>query len=460
VNVGLRYEMATVPSDSHGRLATLRNLKDSLPHLGDPYFSNPTLRNFEPRLGFAWDPLGNGRVAVRSGFGMFDVLPLPYEFELLSLFAAPFFQLGTPTNLPANSFPNTAVSLASADPRTLRNVYVQPDPSRNYVMQWNLNLELEATKNSTALIGYVGSRGVHQPFRVDDGNVVLPQLTPEGYLWPASGGQKMNPNVGRLDILMWRGDSNYDALQLQLKGRAAHGVQFQASYTWAKSIDTGSATIAGDQFANSIASLPWFDLRLNRGLSDFNIAHNLSARFTWEIPSPASLRGIVQSIASGWQFGGTYQASTGSPFTVTIGGDPLGLSSTDPYDVPIRLTGGRCNNPTNAGNPAGYLKPECFTFPSPATLRGNAGRNSIIGPGLSNFDLSLLKNTYIKKIADRFNTQLRIEVFNVLNHTNLAAPLDHHTAFDQLGNPVSGFGLIDSTQTPSRQVQLGLKLIW
>ncbi|PYX66860.1 MAG: hypothetical protein DMG74_02375 [Acidobacteria bacterium] len=193
VNLGIRYEMATVPSDAHGRLATMRRMTDPLPHLGDPYFSNPTLRNFEPRLGLAWDPLGNGKVAIRSGFGMFDVLPLPYEFELLSLFAAPFFQLGTPTNLPADSFPLTAVSLASADPRTLRNVYVQPDPSRNYVMQWNLNVELDATKNSTALIGYVGSRGVHQPFRVDDGNIVLPQLTPAGYLWPASGGQKLNP---------------------------------------------------------------------------------------------------------------------------------------------------------------------------------------------------------------------------------------------------------------------------
>jgi len=460
VNLGIRYEMATVPTDAHGRLATLRHLTDPLPHLGDPYFSNPTLRNFEPRLGLAWDPFGNGKVAIRSGFGMFDVLPLPYEFELLSLFAAPFFQLGTPTNLPANSFPLTAVSLSSADPKTLRNIYIQPDPSRNYVMQWNLNVELDPTKNSTALIGYVGSRGVHQPFRVDDGNIVLPQLTPAGYLWPASGGQKLNPNVGRLDILMWRGDSNYDALQLQLKGRTAHGVQAQASYTWAKSIDTGSATIAGDQFANSIASLPWFDLRLNRGLSDFNVAHNLSVRFTWEIPSPASLRGIEGSLASGWQFGGTYQASTGSPFTVTIGGDPLGLNSTDPYDVPIRLTGGTCNNPINVGNPADYLKLECFAFPSPATLRGNTGRNSIIGPGVSNFDLSVLKNTYIKKIADRFNAQLRVEIFNAFNHPNFAPPLDHQAVFDELGNPVSGAGLINSTQTPSRQVQLGLKLIW
>jgi|SRR6266850_5958833 len=93
-------------------------------------------------------------------------------------------------------------------------------------------------------------------FPVDDDNIVLPQLTRAGYLWPPSGAQKVNPNVGRLDILMWRGDSNYDALQLQLNGRASHGMQFQASYTWAKSTDTGSATIAGDQFATPFPVCP------------------------------------------------------------------------------------------------------------------------------------------------------------------------------------------------------------
>src|SRR5438128_12363905 len=105
-------------------------------------------------------------------------------------------------------------------------------------MQWNLNVELDPTKNLTALVGYVGSRGVHQPFRVDDGNIVLPQLTPAGYLWPARGGQKLSPNVGRLDILMWRAHSHDDALRLHLKGRASHRVQPHDSYTRAQSTDT------------------------------------------------------------------------------------------------------------------------------------------------------------------------------------------------------------------------------
>ena len=461
INLGLRYEFASVPTEPHGKLSALRHLTDAQPHLGDPYFANPTLRNFQPRVGFAWDPLGNGKFALRSGFGIFDVLPLPYEFELLSQFAAPFFELGSPTNLPPGSFPRQAFNFSSADPNTLRNVYIEPNPRRNYVMQWNLNLEFEARKNLTGLIAYVGSRGLHQPFRVDDANIVLPQKTTLGYLWPTPGTeQKINPNVGRLDLLAWRGDSYYDALQFQLKNKLPYGMDVQVSYTFGKSIDTGSATIAGDQFENSVSSLPWFDMRLNRGPSDFNLAQNLSVHLSWEIPSAAFSSSAARWLTAGWQTVGNFQASTGSPFTVVLGGDPLGTSSTDPYDVPNRLTGGACASPVNPGNPLHYLKLQCFTFPNPSTLLGNLRRNSLIGPGLVTFDVSLIKDNYIKSISDRFNAQFRVEAFNSLNRANFAPPLDHRSIFDQQGNLVPGAGLIDSTTTPSRQVQVGVKLIW
>ena len=461
INLGLRYEFATVPTDAHGKLSALRDLTDGLPHLGDPYFSNPTRRDFQPRVGLAWDPFGSGKLAVRSGFGIFDVLPLPYEFELLSEFAAPFFELGSPTNLPAGSFPQRAFNLTSANPTTLRNVYIEPEPRRNYVMQWNLNLEFQPRKDLTGLIAYVGSRGVHQPFRVDDSNIVLPLRTSFGYLWPTPGtAQRVNPNVGRMDLLAWRGDSYYDALQFQLKNKLRYGLESQVSYTFGKSIDTGSATIAGDQFENSIASLPWFDMRLNRGISDFNLAQNLSVHLSWEIPSGRFSSSTMRWVMAGWQAVGNLQASTGSPFTVVLGGDPLGMNSSDPYDVPNRLTSGTCASQVNPGNPLHYLKLQCFTFPNPSTLLGNLRRNSLIGPGLVTFDVSMIKDNYIKSISDRFNAQFRVEVFNVLNRANFAPPLNHRSIFDQQGNLVPGAGLIDSTTTPSRQIQVGLKLIW
>ena len=461
IDLGLRYEFASVPTEAHGKLSALRHMTDSQPHLGDPYFSNPTRRDFQPRVGLAWDPLGNGKFAVRSGFGLFDVLPLPYEFELLAQFAAPFFELGSPTNLPAGSFPQQAFNLTSANPSTLRKVYIDPNPRRNYVMQWNLNLEFEPGKDLTGLIAYVGSRGIHQPFRVDDSNIVLPQRTSLGYLWPSPGtGEKINPNVGRMDLLAWRGDSYYNALQFQLKDKLRYGLDAQVSYTFGKSIDTGSATIAGDQFDNSVASLPWFDMRLNRGLSDFNLTHNLSVHLNWEIPTGSFASSKARWLAGGWQMVGNFQASTGSPFTVVLGGDPLGMGSSDPYDVPNRLTSGACGSQVNPGNPLHYLKVQCFTFPSPSTVLGNLRRNSLIGPGLVTFDVSLTKNNYIKSISDSFNAQFRVEAFNVLNRANFAAPLNHRSIFDQQGNLVPGAGLIDNTTTPSRQIQVGLKLMW
>jgi hypothetical protein len=135
VNLGLRYETATVPVEVANHLSALRNLSDGAPHLGSPYFSNPTRLNFEPRAGLAWIPFGTRRVLVRAGFGIFDVLPLPYEFELLSLFAAPYFLAGTPTGLPQGSFPFEAVQVAQTSKSLHRGVYVEPHPARNYVSQ-------------------------------------------------------------------------------------------------------------------------------------------------------------------------------------------------------------------------------------------------------------------------------------------------------------------------------------
>jgi hypothetical protein len=459
VNLGLRYEMSTVPTEVAGKLSALRNISDPSPHLGSPYFANPTLTNFEPRVGFAWDPQDNGKVVVRSGFGIFDVLPLPYEFELLSVGVAPFFQNATPTQLPPGSFFQGAIQIAQ-NANTLRYAWIEPNPRRNYVMQWNLGVEAQVSKSTNILLAYVGSRGIHQPFRADDTNLVLPTQTPQGLAWPTpiGSGTKINPNVGRIDGLLWRGDSYYNALQAQVHANWGSRLQLQGSYTWGKSIDTGSATIAGDQFANSVSSLPWYDLRVARARSDFDVAQTFSARFTYQLPSPETLPHAWP--LKGWRLAGTYQASTGSPFTPVIAGDPLGTKSSDPYDVPNLLNLPGCQNPTNPGNPASYLKVQCFAFPNPVNILGHLGRNSIVGPGLSSLDISVFKENQLSVFSEVLNLQLRIEVFNILNHPNFAPPLDHRTLFDATGRAINGAGQIDTTSTPSRQMQLGLKISW
>ena len=500
LNLGLRYEMNTMLTETHGKLSNLRNITDATPHLGDPFFNNPTLKNFEPRIGFAWDPFNNGKTAVRGGVGMFDVLPLPYQFTLLTTLAAPFFQYTAINNPGAGTFFSGITNFPA---NKLRATYIEPNPKRNYVIQWNLNVQQELTPNLTGMVAYVGSRGIHQPFRVDDALMVLPTKTSAGYVWPFIsdpadpnfGGplDPFNTNYGSIRGLWYKGHSYFDALELQMVKRMSHGFQVQGAFTWGKSIDTSSATMAGDAFGNSISSLNWFDLRLGRGLSDFNIGRTLVVNGTWEVPSPKSLSGPAKWALDGWQLGLIFQANDGVPFTPTwgTGDDPANTSSNDDWAYPNRLGGSGCNTLTNPGNPAHYIKTECFSVPTapnlafwnqycdplPPTLggtpvdpnsllcfnlRGNAGRNILIGPGLTNVDFSVFKNNYIKRISENFNVQFRAEIFNILNHANFAPPTtpDNSDIFDSTGSVSDVAGLLSRTTTTAREVQFAVKIIW
>jgi len=473
LNVGLRYEMTMVPTEVNGKLSTLRNLTDTQPHLGNPYFSNPTTTNFEPRIGFAWDPFRTGKTSIRGAFGIFDSLPLPYEFELLSSLAAPFLELGSATNLTAKPgiFPSGAFPLISASSSALRQTYIQPNPSRNYVMQWNLNLERQLAKDLTMTVGYVGTRGIHQPFRSDDVNTVLPIM---GLTWPSphNSGIKLNPNAGQIAALWWTGHSYYNGLQFQAVKRMSHGFQSQSSFTYSKNIDDGSATLAGDPFGNSISGLFYFDERSRRGPADFNIGKNFVQNLIWTIPVSNSLHGPAGWAANGWEIGAIFQASDGLPFTPLIGGDVLGLKNTAPYDVPNRVAG--CS-PTslkyNSPVPGQvqYINLGCFTAPGAFNLLGNVGRNSLTGPGLKQLDFSIFKNNKIAVFSENFNIQFRAEFFNILNFTNFAPPSSGKTLLSAAFAPngasatfssVTGAGLLTSTQTSSRQIQLALKVSW
>jgi hypothetical protein len=269
-------------------------------------------------------------------------------------------------------------------------------------------------------------------------------------------------------------------LQVNLTQRLAHGFQIRGSYTWGRSIDTNSSTIVGDEFLTSVSSLHVFDLRLDRALSDFNVSHTLVIAGTWQIPGPRSLSGPLAWAAKGWEMSALLKANSGVPFTPTFGsdGDPLGLNSTDPWTYPNRLSGPGCGSLVNPGNPNHYIKTECFavptapsnayysqycdpsfTYPTCINLRGNAGRNILIGPGLINLDFSLAKNT---RIGESFSVQFRAEAFNVFNRANYQVPplINGTDIFDSTGTPNSTAGVLTSTTTTSRQIQLGIKLIW
>jgi hypothetical protein len=494
INLGLRYEMSTVISEVQAKLTVLRNLTDATPHLGDPLISDPTLLNFEPRIGFSWDPFREGKTFVSGGFGMFDVLPLPYLFQMNELYSAPFFESASANN--PGKFPSAAYAALTNSTNTFRQAFFEPHPGRNYVMQWNFTVQRQLATDLSLRAGYVGSRAIHQPFRTEEADIVLPTaLTSQGYVWPVpiGSGTRLNTNAGRITAGFWDGRAYYDALQVQVKKKIGRNSQLGGSYTWGKTIDTGSGSMVGDEYANSISSPLFFNLRLNRGLADFNVSHDLSVNYTWELGTPKWKSEFADWGLGGWQVGGVFQASAGVPFTPGFAGDTLGVSGTDPsVDVPDLVTGAGCGSVVNPGNPNHYIKTQCFAVPTapnqaffnancdPAppigpngapqqlapgdlrcfNLRGNLGRNTLIGPGLVNFDFSLFKNNFIKRISDAFNAQFRAEFFNVFNRANFAPPLDNRNVFDAAGNPIANAGLITSTQTPSRQIQFALKLIW
>src|SRR6266481_2124932 len=492
-NIGMRYEMATMPTETANQLSTLVNLTDTAPKLGSPYFSNPTLRNFSPRVGFAWDPTGKGKTSVHGAYGIYDVLPLPYEFELLTLLSAPFTLGGSftfPTAgpqacnapgvhcFPTGGFPNLTV-------KTLRFGYVEQNPHRSYVQQWTLNIQREVFRNFTVTAAYVGSRGIHLPDHTDDINDMQPVAkTQEGYLWPTiiGSGARLFPNLGgQVSANTWSAESTYHGLELQGIKRLSHGFQLQGAYTFSKSIDTSSSGIAGDTFGNSVSSLPLFDPRLRRGLSDFDVRHVAVINAIWNVPGPGSWSGPAKWTTSGWQLGGIFTLTSGLPFTPIIAGDPLGLQAADNYAFPNSVSG--CN-PVNSNFKSGglhYLNLGCFALPAQtadiaaqcrtfgaiagtcANLLGDSGRNSVIGPGLREFDFSLYKNNRIPRISENFNVQFRWEIFNIFNHANFNPPptaaRQIFTAAGALNTNAAGV-LAAPTATSSRQMQFALKFIW
>jgi outer membrane receptor protein involved in Fe transport len=518
LNLGIRYEMTTGISEAKGKLSNLTPITAAAngsptPRLGAPYFSNPTLRNFEPRIGFSWDPFKTGKTAVRGGIGMFDVLPLLYTTITLNGRAAPFFQIvsTSDTTVLAGNFPSggqTAILNSPSKP-TLEYGAIESQPKRNYVMQWNFNIQRELGRDLTVVLGYVGSRGVHQLFRADDGNIVLPTLSSAGYLWPCgphgtdpcatgflpngTSSTPVNPSAGTIRLVDWGGSSSYEALQVGVVKRISHGVQLQGSFTWGKSIDNNSGSIAGDTLSNSITSLYWFDLGQSRALSDYNIGRVLVINGSWQIPGSKSHGALLDRVTNGWQIGGILKVNDGLPLTPTFGsgGDPLGEKSSDPWDFPDRLTGPGCDTATNPRNPNNYIKTQCFSIPSAPSmafwtancdptppigpkgalvavpfpqcfnLRGNVGRNILRGPGLINLDTSLFKNNPIPRISESFNAQFRFEVFNVLNRANFQLPvITNDNIFTASGGLDPNGGVITSTVTTSRQLQLALKIIW
>jgi len=442
VNLGVRYERESVPTEAHGLSAVFRNpVTDATGTVGPP-FINPTNHGFAPRTGVAWDPFGDGKTSVRGGFGLFYD-PLWIDYYGAASGTPPFYSLGSVTN---PVFPN-AYSLLGNQAVTLGSLSAsQYQPNYPYVMQENATIQRQLGGSGVVTMSYAGSHGVHIPRDVDF-NQSPQTILPDGQIYFPVGSTVQNPNIGSLRYTKTDGFDSYNALEISFQQHLTRGLLFRANYTWSKNIDCDSLMITPGG-ANDLTQNPR-SCKAERGLSNYDVRNNFVTYLVYDIPALQSMK----KLTSGWQANWITTAESGQPFSVTISYDRAranpGVQSTG-VERPD-LCPGASADPV-LGSPSQYFNPASFCLQA-AGYYGDLGRNTIIGPGILMINPSLARQF---RLTERFRLQFRSEFFNALNHPNFSIP-SSRTVFSNSG-PVASAGLITTTSTTSRQIQFGLKL--
>jgi hypothetical protein len=428
-DVGLRYAWNITPTEEFDRFVVFDPLTASLLRVGtdidEVYEENAA--NFQPRVGVAWSPGKDGRTVVRAAYAIATEQPMTNAV----------FQL--PTNPPIATpltFTGTVRfdnAILLAGPAGLAPITVVHDYQNSYIQSWNLNVQREVFGDVVVMAGYFGSKGTNLRLSRNINQSVsgvrpYPRLSFSSPVLPGAA-------LGNITQVEGTGNSRYDALWVSAKRRLSSGLQFNASYTWSKSIDnnSNSSPPGAVPFQNS------YDVRNDRGLSDFDARHRFVLSGTYELPFEGNL------LVEGWQFGAILQLQSGNPVNlVTASATINGVANTVRPDVigPVEIVG----SVDQWFNTASFVAVPRF---------GNFGRNVIVGPGFNNLDLSVLKNT---KLTETVTLQLRAEAFNAFNTPN----------FGQPGRVVGtvAFGRITNTRVPtgdtgsSRQLQFALRVIF
>ena len=447
LTLGLRYEYNSPPVDTEDRANIYDPATRSLVRVGTNGVPragyNDDRNNLAPRVGLAWTLGGDGGTVLRAGYGVY------YDQSALApgeglYFNAPYFD----SRIYFTTDPQQPLTLydpfpsASAFPfysaftfeRDLRTAYVQ---------HWNLGLQRQLGASQVLEVNYVGSKGTKLLLARD---INQPRPSP----------QQPNPRpVPQFqDIISEESGANssYHALQARLEQRLWRGLSLLGAYTWSKSLDNASGFFASAGDPNFPQDS--YDLRAERGRSNFDIAHRFSLSYSYDLPfgrgrALLADRGWLSAVLAGWQTFGVVTLQSGRPFTVALLQD-LDISNTGRSNLGF----GNNDRPNVVGDPRlsrrtpeRWFDTSAFAFQTFGTF-GNAGRNILDGPGYENFNFSLLKNT---ALTEQVNLQFRAEFFNLFNHPNFDLPDNF------LGSPT--FGRIRSAQSP-RHIQFGLKLLF
>ena len=484
LNLGLRYEFNTVPQEQHGEWATLRDLaRDAQPTVSAAYYGkNPSLRNFSPRFGFAWDVKGDAKTAVRGGFGLLYDLAQAYvgsSSVILSHGNYPHSVKFLQSSPPVFAIP-LPVPPGVSDRTDTRNITMRMldwELQQPHMLQYNLAVERGLPFDMALTVAYAGSRGLNI-IRPKEGNYAFPQILPDGRPFWTGRESRLNPNWGTIEYHTADSNTWYNALQVGLLKRLSKGLQFQSSYTWSKVFDESSGNTNGE--AAGIQDSHGIDpihRKLDRGPAAFDITQVWKFNSIYRLPALTSAAGAAGKLLNGWAVSGILSLQSGQPFSPALNSNRSrsqvagGGGGLDRPDLVPGRNGGNMIRGTSAGClgfPAGtpigttarYYDPCAFTIPAAGFL-GTAGRNILRTPGFANLDFSLVKDTALGFLGESGKLQFRAEFFNILNRANFGLP--DRTVFAGTADvqaPLATAGRIVETVGTSRQIQLALKLLF
>jgi Carboxypeptidase regulatory-like domain len=449
VNSGFRYEFATNPVGVRHPLYALLDPPNgsAFEKVTNAFKSSPNRKNWDPRLGFAWDPFKNHKTSLRGGFGIFHNRVDPRTYARGYAAAPPYFN----NSFSAPPFPNPFPTAPERPPiNTTIGVLYNLD-NAPYQMQWNLNIQRQVFANSALTVGYVASRGVHL-FLSRDLNPPKAIVSPDGLerfgTLTATGvnpNPRINPTFGRLTLVVAEGNSAYDSLQISLNRRMTRNVAAMISYTWSKCIDNASSSHILDEGIAGLSNP--YNARADRGLCTFDYPNSFRGNTVVSFPFRRN------RIVEGWQASAIVMANSGSPFSVTDGFDQAGFQN-GLNSRPDAVAGCKAI----VGSVDRWFDPGCFRL-QPYGRPGNLGRNTLRGPGMFVTDFALLKDTRLRESA---SVQFRAEFFNIFNHPNFGLPNPDLFATAGAGGATVSptAGRITTTTVPARQIQFAVKLLF
>jgi hypothetical protein len=466
LNLGLRYELNTVPTEAHGRLRNITQITDiSTATLGafgaDLYKGDHN--NFAPRIGFAYSPKQS--MVVRGGIGIFYDTPTQLAGDLFFnpgitainvIFGPP---LGGPAKYPIN--PALLVSQPSPNPPFTQSVVIDPNLRNAYTIAYNLNVQHDLGQRTILKLAYVGNQGK--------------KLYRQRALNLLQGGSTTPPNsnfpIGGITLVDNSAGSNYNAFQSGLT-RQVGRLQGTFSYTLAHSIDDVSTTGGYGSVNSNIFPTNPNNLRADRGNSDFDLRHNVVLSFAYDLPVD-KVSSLPHILSRGWSVGALYSYRTAFPYTPLLGsatvanGDP-NLGGGERPDlvpgVPLYTVAGGFSH---VANPAAFQCPGGGSIAAGCPTNGifgNAGRNILRAFSFNQLDFDIAKDFLF---TERYRLEFRADFFNLFNKTNFANPGTTNTnvlTSPQFGQPTSlanfsstGLGQFFNSGGP-RNIQMALRL--